>query len=114
MNPTKSMRLQLAQSVIYQGRKKRTELGQLIQILEYIGSSGETIITSIARHANMSHCPATQNCEKLIGGGLIEVNISDNSRKYRLTSDGRAFLNYCRNFEDVLKTYKLNDLLCHH
>ena len=114
MNPTKSMPLQLAQSVIYQGRKKRTELGQIIQILEYIGSSGETIITSIARHANMSHCPATQNCEKLIGGGLIEVIISDNSRKYRLTSDGRTFLNYCRNFEDVLKTYKLNDLLCHH
>jgi predicted transcriptional regulator len=107
------MHLQFAQSVRYEVRKKRTELGQLIQILEHLGSSGETIITSLARHANMSHCLAAQNCEKLICAGLIEKTVSDNNKKYRLTSEGRSFLNYCRNFEDVLRTYKLNNLLCH-
>ncbi len=114
MNYQKSMPQQFVQSVRYEGKKKRTELGQLIQILEHLGSSGETIITSIARHANMSHCLATQNCERLIGSGLIERTVSDTSRKYRLTNEGRSFLNYCRNFEDILGTYKLSDMLCHH
>jgi predicted transcriptional regulator len=93
------------------GRKKRTELGQIIQILEYIRSSTDTIISSIGRYANMSHSVATKNCERLAEAGLLSRELTYNNRKYRLTSDGISFLNDCRNFGDVLREHKLNDVL---
>ena len=95
----------------YDGKKKRTELGQIIQILEYIRSSTDTIISSIGRYANMSHSAATKNCERLAEIGLLSREITYSNRKYRLTSEGMSFLNDCRNFEDILHEYKLNDVL---
>ena len=53
---------QLIERFPYNNKKKRTELGQIIQILDYIGSSTDTIISSIGRYANMSHSVATKNC----------------------------------------------------
>lgn len=114
MNSQKSIHLQFEPSNRYEGKKKRTELGQLIRILEYLESSGQTILSSISRYANMSHCIAAQNCEKLISTGLIQRTVFDTSKKYRLTSDGRIFLEYCRNFENTLERYKLSELLCHY
>jgi predicted transcriptional regulator len=105
---------QLAESYLYNGRKKRTELGQIIQILEYVRSSTDTIISSIGRYANMSHSAATKNCERLAEAGLLSREFTYNNRKYRLTSEGISFLNDCRNFGNVLRTHKLNDVLCYY
>ena len=102
---------QLAESYPYNSKKKRTELGQIIQILEYVRSSTNTIISSIGRYANMSHSVATKNCERLAEVGLLSREITHNNRKYRLTSEGISFLNDCRNFESALYTHKLNDVL---
>ncbi|MDE2591177.1 MAG: hypothetical protein KGL95_16085 [Patescibacteria group bacterium] len=101
--------------VIYEGknnnRKKRTELGQLLQIIEYIQSSNNTQISSVARFANMSHEAATRNCKKLVNAGLVVRETAYNNTKYRLTSEGISFLNECRNFGDVLCKNNLGDVL---
>ena len=93
----------------YDGKKKRTEFGQLFQILEYIWSSDDTKISSISRSNNMSHDSATRNCEKLVSVGLVTREVTYDAKRYRLTSEGRSFLNDCRNFGDILCRYDM----CH-
>lgn len=102
---------QLAEIHPYNSKKKRTELGQIIQILEYTRSSTDTIISSIGRYANMSHSIATKNCERLAEVGLLSREITHNNRKYRVTSEGISFLNDCRDFKNALYTHKLSDVL---
>ena len=97
----------------YGGRKKRTELGQLLQILEYIGSSDNTQISSISRSNNMSHDTATRNCEKLVSVRLVTGETIGDNKRYKLTSEGRSFLNECRNFGDILCRYNLCHTLYH-
>lgn len=97
----------------YGGRKKRTELGQLLQILEYIGSSDNTQISSISRSNNMSHDAATRNCEKLVSVGLVTGETVNDNKRYKLTSEGRSFLSDCRNFEDILCRHNLCHALYH-
>ena len=110
-NQKPTVHSQLVEALAHNSKKKRTELGQLIQILEYIRSSTDTIISSIGRYANMSHSVATKNCERLAEAGLLSREITHNNRKYRLTGEGISFLNDCKNFEDALYTRKLNDVL---
>lgn len=83
--------------------KKRTEFGQLLQIMEHLKTSDNNQISSISRYANMSHGTATRNCEKLVKCGLLEYD----GKKYRLTSEGIAFLTNCKNFEMFLSRYDL-------
>ena len=97
----------------YDNKKKRTELGQLLQILEYIWSSNNTQISSIARSNNMSHDTATRNCEKLVSVGLVAGETIHDTKRYKLTGEGRAFLDDCRNFEDILCKYNLSHALYH-
>lgn len=97
----------------YDSRKKRTELGQLLQILECLYSSSDMKISLIARFANMSHDAATRKCEKLVKAGLIVQEIANNNKKYMLTSDGISFLQYSRNFVDILSRYNLGYVLHH-
>ena len=97
----------------YDSKKKRTELGQLLQILEHLYSSDNVQISSIARFTNMSHEAATRNCEKLVQAGLVVREITNNSKKYKLTSNGISFLGYCRNFGDILCKYNLGYALYH-
>src|SRR6185437_5556847 len=93
----------------HDGKKKRTEFGQLFHILEYIWSSDDTKISSISRSNNMSHDAATRNCEKLVSVGLVTREVTYDAKRYRLTSQGRSFLTDCRNFGDILCRYNL----CH-
>jgi predicted transcriptional regulator len=101
---------QLVEQYQYNG-KKRGQLGQLIQILEHLLYSNDTIISSIARFTNMSHCSATRNCEKLIKAGFVLREPDFQNRRYRLTSEGVFFLNNCKNFRDLLCKYQLSDAL---
>ncbi len=87
--------------------KKRTKLGLLIQILEHIRASDDTIISSIARHANMSHQTATRNCENLVKNELLLYD----GKKYKITDKGLTFLNSCNNFEDFLTRFQLGQIL---
>ena len=109
----KSVYSQSNREYSYDGRKKRTELGQILQILEYIGSSDNTQISSIARSNNMSHDAATRNCEKLVNVGLVTEETNHDNKRYKLTSGGRSFLNDCKNFEDILCKYSLCHALYH-
>ena len=110
---SQSVYSQIADGYNSDSKKKRTELGQLLQILEHLYSSNYTQISSIARFTNMSHETATRNCEKLVKSGLVVLEIVDNSKKYKMTSDGMSFLGYCRNFGDILGRYDLAHVLYH-
>ena len=92
-------------------KKKRGQLDQFIQILDHLRYSSDSIISSIARFTNMSHCSATKNCEKLINAGLVLVDTTSNNKRYKLTSDGLFFLNNCMSFRDFLRKYQLSDAL---
>jgi predicted transcriptional regulator len=113
MNQQKSIYSQVIYEDKYNSKKKRTELGQLLQIMEYIQSSNNTQISSVARFANMSHEAATRNCKKLVNAGLVVRETAYNNTKYRLTSEGISFLNDCRNFGDILYRNNLGDILYH-
>jgi predicted transcriptional regulator len=102
---------QLVDTYLSNDRKKRTELGQLIQVLEYLLSSGDIIISSIARYTNMSHCRATKICEKLVNADLISREVTYNNKRYRITSEGISFLKDCKDFRDILCRYRLPDAL---
>lgn len=97
----------------FDSKKKRTELGQLLQILEYIGSTDDTIISSISRSNNMSHDAATRNCEKLVSVRLVTRETNNDFKKYKLTSEGISFLNDCKHFGDILRRYDLCYTLYH-
>lgn len=112
MNQQKSIYSQVVYEDKHISKKKRTELGQLFQIMEYIQSSNNTQISSVARFANMSHEAATRNCKKLVNAGLVVRETAYNT-KYKLTSEGMSFLNDCRNFADVLYRNNLGDVLYH-
>ena len=109
----KTMYSQSSCKYVYDGRKKRTEFGQLLQILEYLGSTDDVIISSISRSNNMSHDAATRNCEKLVSVGLVKRETTSDNKKFKLTSDGISFLNDCRNFRDILCNRGLCHTLCH-
>lgn len=112
-NNDKSTYLQSGCKYSFDSKKKRTEFGQILQILEYIGSTDDTIISSISRSNNMSHDAATRNCEKLVSVGLVIRETSNDIKKYKLTSEGILFLNDCRNFGDILCRYELCYTLYH-
>ena len=109
----KSIYSQSSCGYLHDRRKKRTELGQLLQILKYVGSSDNTQISSIARSNNMSHDAATRNCEKLVSAGLVTEETVRDCKRYKLTNEGRSFLNDCKNFEDVLCRHNLCNMLYH-
>lgn len=111
MNQQKPIYSQVIDEYQFSNKKKRTELGQLLQILAHLRSSNNTQISSIARFANMSHDAATRNCEKLVNAGLVVREVAYNSKKFKLTSEGLSFLDDCGSFEDILCRYNLGSTL---
>jgi len=71
----------------------RSELGMILDILEVAKDYGMqgTIITSIARRANLSHYAAIDKCQKLIDSGLMESRMDKKSNIFTITERGIHF-----------------------
>jgi predicted transcriptional regulator len=87
----------------------RAELGIISDILGVImdcGRSG-TIISSIARRANLSHYAAIEKCQKLTDVGLMESTSNDRSRNFVITEKGIQFFQQIREFLNIIQEIKI-------
>ncbi|MEO9276377.1 MAG: winged helix-turn-helix domain-containing protein [Nitrososphaera sp.] len=87
----------------------RTEIGIVSQILSITmehGRSG-TIISHIARAANLSHGVTVEKCQKLIGFGLIESINNRRNQHYSITEKGIQFYHEMQKFIDVVQELKI-------
>lgn len=71
----KSIYSQSSCGYLHDRRKKRTELGQLLQILKYVGSSDNTQISSIARSNNMSHDAKLEIVKNSLARDLLQKKL---------------------------------------
>ena len=87
----------------------RTELGIVSQILSITMEHGRngTIISHIARGANLSHGTTVEKCQKLIGFGLMESISNKGSQYYSITGKGIQFFHEMQKFIDVVQELKI-------
>jgi len=87
----------------------RTELGMISNILKVAMGYGRqgTIITTIARNANLSHYTAMEKCQKLIDFGLMEFRIDKKSRSYVITEKGIQFHYEMQKFLETVEEIKI-------
>lgn len=87
----------------------RSEIGIIYEILEVTMEYGiqGTIISSIARRANLSHYTAMEKCQKLINFGLMESREEKKSRYFIITEKGIKFYHEMQKFLQVAHEIKI-------
>jgi len=87
----------------------RSELGMILDILEVAREYGiqGTIITSIARRANLSHYAAIEKCQKLIDSGLMESRVDKKSNVFIITEKGIHFLGELQKVVETAQSIKI-------
>lgn len=87
----------------------RSEMGIISDILQITLDSGRqgTIISSIARRANLSHYTAVEKCQKLIGFELMESKNDDKKRTFFITHKGIQFFNELQKFVELMRALKI-------
>jgi predicted transcriptional regulator len=87
----------------------RSEVGiisEILQITMEYGIEG-TIISSIARRANLSHYTAMEKCQKLINFGLMTSREDKKSRYFVITEKGIKFYQEMQKFLQVVQEIKI-------
>jgi len=87
----------------------RSEIGIISDILRVIidcGRQGE-IISSISRKANLSHYTAIDNCQKLVGFGLMESIDNKKTRSFVITDKGIQFFKEMQKFIEIARAAKI-------
>ncbi|CUR52329.1 conserved protein of unknown function [Nitrosotalea devaniterrae] len=87
----------------------RSEVGivsEILQITMDCGMQG-TIISSIARRANLSHYTAMEKCQKLIDFGLMESRTDKKSRSFVITEKGIKFHQEMEKFLEIAQEIKI-------
>ena len=87
----------------------RTEIGMISDILRVAMDHGRqgTIITTIARNANLSHYTAMEKCQKLIDFGLMESRIYKRGHIFSITDKGMEFLSELQKFAEEAHALKI-------
>ena len=87
----------------------RTELGIVSEILNIVMSYGRegTIISSIARRANLSHNTAIDKCQKLVDSGLLESVNNKKNRTFVVTEKGIHFFQQMQEFIEIAESIKV-------
>ncbi|MGB9125713.1 MAG: winged helix-turn-helix domain-containing protein [Nitrosotalea sp.] len=87
----------------------RTEIGMISDILRVAMDHGRqgTIITTIARNANLSHYTAMDKCQKLIDFGLIESKEYKRGNIFLITDKGMQFLSELEKFTEEAHALKI-------
>ncbi|WP_245867407.1 winged helix-turn-helix domain-containing protein [Candidatus Nitrosotalea bavarica] len=87
----------------------RSELGIVSEILQVTMDCGiqGTIISSIARRANLSHYTAMEKCQKLLDFGLMESRIDKKSRSFIITEKGIQFYHQMQKFLEIAQEIKI-------
>ena len=87
----------------------RSEVGIISEILQITMDCGMqgTIISSIARRANLSHYTAMEKCQKLIDFGLMELRVDKKSRSFVITEKGIKFHQEMQKFLEIAQEIKI-------
>jgi predicted transcriptional regulator len=87
----------------------RSEVGIISEILQVTMDCGMqgTIISSIARRANLSHYTAMEKCQKLIDFGLMESRVDKRSRSFVITEKGIKFHQEIQKFLEIAQEIKI-------
>ena len=87
----------------------RSEIGMISDILQVAKDYGRqgTIITTIARRANLSHYTATDKCQKLIDFGLMESRTYKRGHIFSITDKGMQFLSELQKFTESAQAIKI-------
>ncbi|HEX5457762.1 MAG TPA: winged helix-turn-helix domain-containing protein [Candidatus Nitrosotalea sp.] len=87
----------------------RSEVGIISEILQVTMDCGMqgTIISSIARRANLSHYTAMEKCQKLIDFGLMESRADKKSRSFVITEKGIKFHQEMQKFLEIAQEIKI-------
>lgn len=87
----------------------RTELGMILDILKVVMGFGRqgTIITTIARNANLSHYTAIDKCQKLTDFELMESRAYKRGHIFTITEKGMEFLSEVQKFTESAQEIKI-------
>ncbi|MHB8546371.1 MAG: winged helix-turn-helix domain-containing protein [Nitrosotalea sp.] len=87
----------------------RSEMGMISDVLQVAKECGRegTIITTIARRANLSHYAATDKCHKLIGFGLMEARSDKRSNFFIITEKGIQFYEELQRFTETMQEIRV-------
>ena len=87
----------------------RSELGMISDVLQVAKDCGRqgTIITTIARRANLSHYAATDKCQKLIDFGLMEARPDKRSNFFIITEKGIQFYEELQRFTETMQAIRV-------
>src|SRR5579872_857809 len=96
----------MAVSMKQQYRSEVGIISEILQIAMDCGMQG-TIISSIARRANLSHYTAMEKCQKLIDFGLMELKSDKKSRSYTITEKGIRFYQEMQKFLEIAQEIKI-------
>lgn len=96
----------MATSMKQQYRSEVGIISEILQITMEYGIEG-TIISSIARRANLSHYTAMDKCQKLINFGLMESRENKKSRYFVITEKGIKFYQEMQKFLQVVQEIKI-------
>ena len=81
----------------------RSEIGMISDILSVTADYGTqgTIISSIARRANLTHYTAVDKCQKLIDFGLMITVNNGKNRNFIVTEKGIVFFQNLQKFVKI-------------
>ncbi|MGI0061059.1 MAG: winged helix-turn-helix domain-containing protein [Nitrosotalea sp.] len=87
----------------------RSEMGIISDILRVTMDCGRqgTIISYVARGANLSHYAAVKKCQKLVNFGLMESTSDKRSRTYIITEKGIQFFQEMQKFIAIVQAVKI-------
>lgn len=96
----------MAVSLKQQYRSEVGIIAEILQITMEYGMEG-TIISTIARRANLSHYTSMEKCQKLINFGLMESREDKKSRYFVITEKGIKFYQEMQKFLQVVQEIKI-------
>lgn len=96
----------MAVSMKQQYRSEVGIISEILQVTMDYGMQG-TIISSIARRANLSHYTAMEKCQKLIDFGLMESRADKKSRNFVITEKGIKFHQEMQKFLEIAQEIKI-------
>ena len=96
----------MAVSMKQQYRSEVGIISEILQVTMDYGMQG-TIISSIARRANLSHYTAMEKCQKLIEFGLMESRADKKSRSFVITEKGIKFHQEIQKFIEIAQEIKI-------
>ena len=80
----------------------------LATVRDDIDNEHGVTVTHLIKETNVPHQRLSRILKMLVTQGLMEMNKSDGSNKYRLSKSGREFLQAYKTFTEFASDYGLN------